>query len=98
MGAWIGLPLYNASAVFIRHTLNALYSDLSVELKRITVNFPGDGDGDGDSRERQRSQEGANEPGQFPKPSRRSREKSVFIALTVSGNARVSGSLGVWDV
>jgi hypothetical protein len=28
----IGLPLYLASAMFVRHTLNALYADLSVEL------------------------------------------------------------------
>jgi len=32
-----GLPLYLASSVFIRHTMKTLYSDLRVELRRMTV-------------------------------------------------------------
>ncbi|EJD45620.1 hypothetical protein AURDEDRAFT_144964 [Auricularia subglabra TFB-10046 SS5] len=32
-----GIPLYHASAVFVRHTLVTLYSDLRVELRHCTV-------------------------------------------------------------
>jgi hypothetical protein len=32
-----GAPLYIASSSFVRHTLNALYSDLAVELLKIRV-------------------------------------------------------------
>jgi hypothetical protein len=35
-----GMPLYMASSVFVRHTLNALYSDLQVELRRVDVQRP----------------------------------------------------------
>ena len=30
-----GLPMYHASSVFVRHTLNMFYTDLSVELRRL---------------------------------------------------------------
>jgi hypothetical protein len=30
-----GLPLYHASSVFVRHTLNMFYTDLKVELRRV---------------------------------------------------------------
>ncbi|KAG8819674.1 hypothetical protein FRC19_009616 [Serendipita sp. 401] len=30
-----GLPLYHASSMFVRHTLNMFYTDLSVELRRM---------------------------------------------------------------
>ncbi|OBZ77299.1 hypothetical protein A0H81_01782 [Grifola frondosa] len=35
-----GLPLYMASSAFVRHTLNALYTDLRVELRRVRVHGP----------------------------------------------------------
>ncbi|KAI0056149.1 hypothetical protein BV25DRAFT_1648844 [Artomyces pyxidatus] len=35
-----GIPLYLASSVFIRHTLNALYTDLAVSLRSLHVNPP----------------------------------------------------------
>jgi hypothetical protein len=93
-----GLPLYNASAVFVRTTMKTLYTDLSVQLKRITINSsspsspcPQDGGGGTVGEETQQGRSAAAE-------TRHRREKSVFIALTVTGIARVSGSLGVWDV
>lgn len=36
-----GLHLYTASSVFLRHTMNALYTDLHVELSRVRVQGPG---------------------------------------------------------
>lgn len=33
-----GLHMYIASSIFVRHTLNALYTDLKVELARVRVN------------------------------------------------------------
>lgn len=91
-----------ASSVFIRHTLNALYSDLQVELRRVTVqtpksprplssSFPSD---DGESGEESGNE---NEAGS-EMARRKSREKSLFVGLNVKGIARVSGSLGEWDV
>lgn len=36
-----GLHLYTASSVFLRHTMNALYTDLHIELSRVRVQGPG---------------------------------------------------------
>lgn len=33
----LGIPLYHASAVFVRHTLATLYSDLRAELRSFSV-------------------------------------------------------------
>jgi len=35
-----GLPLYMASSTFIRHTMRTLYSDLRVELRKMSVHAP----------------------------------------------------------
>lgn len=35
-----GLHLYIGSSLFVRHTLNALYSDLRVEIRRVRVHGP----------------------------------------------------------
>jgi len=83
-----GLPLYSASAVFVRHTLNALYADLEVELRRITV--------DDSSSSSPPSSRTTTEDDEGKKRHRR--EKSVFIGLKVVGKSRVSGSIGEWDV
>jgi len=37
----IGLPLYHASAAFIRHTLNALHTDLRVDLCKLQLRSNG---------------------------------------------------------
>jgi hypothetical protein len=102
-----GLHLYNASAVFVRHTMIALYSNLSVELKRITVNSsssrspsapsPQSGEGSDAESGGRGVDEWTRGTSEKAKPRHR-REKSVFIALTVTGKVRVSGSLGIWDV
>jgi hypothetical protein len=105
-----GLSFYNASAVFVRHTMNALYIDLSVEIKRITVNSSSSSSGsrltsppaapeppyelEGDGGS-ERKQGNADE--KHPRRRHR-REKSVFISLAVTGTSRVSGSPGTWDV
>jgi hypothetical protein len=93
-----GLPLYYASAVFVRHTLNALYTNLSVELKRITVNSSVSGSGSARSSSTGGDGERDSEDAKNKPSARHRREKSVFIAVTVTGKSRVSGSLGVWDV
>jgi len=93
-----GIRLYYASAVFVRHTMRTLYRDLSVEMKRISVNSSSSGSPLSSSplpvgRE-------TTEEGQKPDAlkARHRREKSVFMALTVTGISRVSGLPGVWDV
>jgi hypothetical protein len=84
-----GHPLYMASSVFVRHTLNALYSHLRVELRKISVNTPSTSDaGPSNAHISPQTTSGA--------PSRR--QKSIFIGLRVRGNARVSGGPGQWDV
>lgn len=93
----VGLPLYLASSVFVRHSLNALYSDLNVVLRKVTVQKPvspstsgsgltgGTGTSGGESLTEKSGR-------------RKSREKSLFVGLTVTGTARVSGGLGEWEV
>ncbi|KAG9219928.1 hypothetical protein CCMSSC00406_0009531 [Pleurotus cornucopiae] len=84
-----GLPLYLSSAVFIRHTLNALYSDTQVILRKVVVQTPGS---------RKFLVGGEIENSTTLDSNRRNREKSLFIGLTVNGVARVSGGLGEWNV
>lgn len=74
--------MYLASSVFVRHTLNALYSDLKVVLNKVAVNTPPPV-GDLDLQ---------------PKARRKSREKSLFVGLSATGIARVSGAAGEWEV
>jgi hypothetical protein len=93
-----GLPLYYASAVFVRHTLNALYTNMSVQLKRIAVNSSGSGSGSTRSSSTPGDGEQDSEDAKNKLSTRHRREKSVFIAVTVTGKSRVSGSLGIWDV
>lgn len=89
-----GLPLYLASASFMKHTMNALYSDLAVTLLKVSLNGPPSTpkkDDTSDSEPREGS-EGKREK------KRSLREKSLFVRFMVTGNARVSGSLGEWEV
>ncbi|KAJ7471296.1 hypothetical protein B0H11DRAFT_2041151 [Mycena galericulata] len=81
-----GLPMYLASSVFVRHTLNALYADLKVVLNKVTVDTPPP------------SPVGDVDPQPTAKARRKSREKSLFVGLTASGIARVSGAAGEWEV
>lgn len=84
-----GLHLYIASSIFVRHTLNALYTDLAVTLRRVRVHG---------------SQEsGALPPGVPPaarpkQEGRRARDKKIAIGLTVNGVGRVSGVPAEWQV
>ncbi|KAG6829952.1 hypothetical protein H0H92_002856 [Tricholoma furcatifolium] len=83
-----GLPLYLASAVFIRHTMNALYTDLAVELRKVVVKTP-------------RSSASPNLQDEIisrSKRGRRGREKSLVIGVGVTGISRVSGASGEWEV
>lgn len=80
-----------ASTVFIRHTLNALYSDLNVTLQKLIVNTPSSSHSPGTVDSEAESYK--------PKHGKRlSREKSILIKFCVTGNARVSGSAGEWEV
>jgi hypothetical protein len=86
-----GLPLYTASSVFIRHTMNAIYSDLDVEMTKVVV--------DGSSSALTSSSGvGWKEGVDGSKERRHRREKSLYIGLRVIGKTRVSGSTGEWDV
>ncbi|GLB41188.1 hypothetical protein LshimejAT787_0904030 [Lyophyllum shimeji] len=86
-----GLPLYLASSVFIRHTLNALYSDLNVELRKVIVKTP-------------RSKESVSGEVTFEEPKaplqevRRERDKRLLVGFCVTGKSRVSGARGQWEV
>jgi len=73
-----------ASSVFVRHTLNAVYADLQVELHRVDVQTPS-------SRVTKATE-------RMEMGGKLSREKSVFIGLCVRGIARVSGGVGEWEV
>jgi len=79
-----------ASSVFIRHTLNALYSDLSVVLHKVVVKTP-----TSSSTPPSLAQE---EPRARLHAKRRSREKSLLVGFYVKGTSRVSRSHGEWEV
>ncbi|KAG6895682.1 hypothetical protein C0992_013292 [Termitomyces sp. T32_za158] len=85
-----GLPLYLASAVFIRHTLNALYVDLKLELKKCVVNTP---------RSSTPTPTSWLAQGQNPNSKiQRGREKSLVVGFCVTGTSRVSGAPGEWEM
>ena len=76
--------------MFIRHTLNALYSDLSVDVRKLSVNPS-------------RSSRVPHTPPSGPEQDSARiralrREKSLFVGFTVSGSARVTGSETKWEV
>jgi hypothetical protein len=77
------MPMYIASSVFVRHTLNALYSDLKVVLNKVSVTTPPSPNNDSIDISGAR---------------RKSRDKSLFVGLTATGVARVSGGQGEWEV
>lgn len=82
-----------ASSAFVRHTLNALYSDLNVVLRKVIVKTPSS-----------HPSTQATTASEQPEPQKRrpgkksSREKSLLVGLCVTGTSRVSGSLGEWEV
>jgi len=77
-----GLPLYLASSMFIRHTLNALYSDLSVTLQKVSLSkYP-------DSS--------SPSPSTPDSKHRKIREKNLLINARVHGLNRLSGSPSEW--
>ncbi|TFK86300.1 hypothetical protein K466DRAFT_493073 [Polyporus arcularius HHB13444] len=88
-----GLPLYLASSAFVRHTLNALYTDLRVELRRVRVHGPRSSSG-----LRPDTPEATPETHQQQGKTRSIREKSLFIGLVVRGTNRVSKAEGGWEV
>lgn len=89
----VGLPLYLASASFMRHTMNALYSDLAVTLVKVSLDVPPSSPKVGESSKGEQG-EGLKKL----EKKRSSREKSLLVRFMVTGNARVSGSPGEWEV
>ncbi|KAL1939294.1 hypothetical protein VTO73DRAFT_10097 [Trametes versicolor] len=85
-----GISLYLASSVLLRHALNALYTDLRVELQRVRVHGP---------RSSSTSGLSAEEPRTEPTSQTRSiREKSLFVNFSVRGTNRVSKAEAGWEV
>jgi hypothetical protein len=87
----VGLPLYVASASFMRHTMNALYTDLAMTLVKVSLETPTSKGQDtpGSAQEQALSQ---------PEKKRSLREKSLHIRFIATGKARVSGSSNEWEV
>ena len=75
--------MYIASSAFVRHTLNAIYSDTHLVLQKFAVNDPRT-DVSGQT--------------QSSSSTKLGRDKSLTVAFSVHGNARVSGTAGQWDV
>ncbi|KAG5351500.1 hypothetical protein C0989_006235 [Termitomyces sp. Mn162] len=101
-----GLPLYLASAVFIRHTLNALYVDLKLELRKCIVNTPRLPTSAPMSAPTSilgptTTPEPTPMPWQKQNPKNKrgsSREKSLVVGFCVTGTSRVSGAPAEWEV
>ena len=89
----VGFPLYLASASFLRHTMNALYSDLVVTLMKISFNsLPSS------TNKAVPSSGGlSKELGLLDKKCHL-REKSLLVRFMVTGNARMSGGINEWEV
>lgn len=84
-----GSKLYLASAMFVRHTLTALYSDISVVINKVEVKTEGKASRPADDA--------------LPVPRNKVstfREKTLFIRLTVYGRSRlgVSAPPAEWQV
>ncbi|KAI0666363.1 hypothetical protein C8Q78DRAFT_1059110 [Trametes maxima] len=90
-----GLSLYLTSSVILRHTLNALYTDLQVELQRVRVHGPRSSSTSGLSA----SSPDPDAPlGLQQSRTRSIREKSLFVGLVVRGINRLSKAEGSWEV
>ncbi|THV01227.1 hypothetical protein K435DRAFT_718156 [Dendrothele bispora CBS 962.96] len=97
-----GIPLYLASSVFIRHTLNALYTDLNVTLHKVVVRTPKSDQGSlppsaESEDEGPRTGEEADRD-RLGLSRKMNRDKNLFIGLRVVGTSRVSGAEGQWEV
>ncbi|KAI0759403.1 hypothetical protein BD413DRAFT_651330 [Trametes elegans] len=88
-----GLSLYLTSSVILRHTLNALYTDLRVELQRVRVHGPRSSSSSGLSAD---SPPGSQQ--QEKHKTRSIREKSLFVGIAVHGINRVSKAESGWEV
>ncbi|KAI0827221.1 hypothetical protein BC628DRAFT_212528 [Trametes gibbosa] len=90
-----GLSLYLTSSVILRHTLNALYTDLRVELQHVRVHGPRTSSTSGLST-------GPPHDGRAPhtqvENTRSIREKSLFVGISVRGTSRVSKAENGWEV
>ncbi|KAF5391241.1 hypothetical protein D9757_003013 [Collybiopsis confluens] len=96
-----GKPLYFASAVFVRHTMNTLYSDLNVALIKVVISVPQTRNADLKNAPGDDDDTTMLGPAALNKQTANSgykREKSLYIALRVTGTARVTGSQSQWDV
>ncbi|TDL26539.1 hypothetical protein BD410DRAFT_783590 [Rickenella mellea] len=94
-----GHALYIASSAFIRHTLNALYTDISVEIRKFEVRRLGPGSSNDHNN------------GHTSNPSHRTdtdlrlgdvrnmdkRQKDVVVGIGVIGWSRLSGVRAEWD-
>ncbi|KAF9447463.1 hypothetical protein P691DRAFT_706734 [Macrolepiota fuliginosa MF-IS2] len=86
-----GLPLYLASASFMRHTMNALYTDLVVTMLKISLDTP-------PRAAPKKDESGGSGLREGPQKKRSLREKGLLMRFMVTGNSRVSGSAGEWEV
>ncbi|KAI0644142.1 hypothetical protein C8Q79DRAFT_913901 [Trametes meyenii] len=92
-----GLSLYLTSSVILRHALNALYTDLRVELQRVRVHGPRSSSTSGLSASSP-DPDPDGPPGVQQSRTRSIREKSLFIGLVVRGINRLSKTEGSWEV
>ncbi|KAF9043062.1 hypothetical protein BJ165DRAFT_1415782 [Panaeolus papilionaceus] len=80
-----GQQLYLASSSFLKHTMNALYSDLHVQITKLVINIPP-------------VLPSMSESPSYTKKRRINREKNLQVRLSVNGVARVSGKPGEWEI
>lgn len=94
-----GLHLYIASSVFLRHTLNAIYTDLHVDLRQARVQSMPSSPSSGTCAfmsicylplRADHSDQSS--------PRRAFREKAFVLGLTIRGVSRVGKAPAQWDV
>lgn len=82
-----------ASSVFVRHTLNALYTDLTVTIHKVHVRNGGGGDS-------LSAPSVTAAPNETPRSNPSHRERAITIGILVSGLSRLglSAERAEWDV
>ncbi|KAF6752920.1 hypothetical protein DFP72DRAFT_1070097 [Ephemerocybe angulata] len=94
-----GINLYLASSSIVRHSMNALFHDLSVTLVKVSVHNepPPPSDGSASSSQSSPPPSGPRDPSKRS-PRKLNREKYLLVRQLVNGINRVSGKEAEWEV
>ncbi|KAF5340385.1 hypothetical protein D9611_007760 [Ephemerocybe angulata] len=93
-----GINLYLASSSIVRHSMNALFHDLSVTLVKVSVHNEPPPPSDGSASSSQSSPPPSGSRDSKRSPRKLNREKYLLVRQLVNGINRVSGKEAEWEV